>query len=74
MKRIQVNKYPGQRTFTAIGTGGTEFKEKIVNVVESHLGPVHVECISERESSNGKYLSVKVGPVWVENADQVTII
>ncbi len=23
---LQVNKYPGQRTFTAIGTGGSEFR------------------------------------------------
>jgi putative lipoic acid-binding regulatory protein len=43
----------------------------MVEVVESVVGRVHVECISERESSGGKYQSVTIGPVWVESADQV---
>ena len=57
--------------FTAIGSGGTDFVDSMVSVVEQHLGPVHLECVSQRSSSNGKYLSVTVGPVWVQNADQV---
>lgn len=39
--------------------------------VEEVVGTVHLECVSERPSSGGKYLSVRIGPVWVENADQV---
>jgi len=70
----KVNSYPTQRSFTAIGSGGTEFANSIVSAVERHLGPVHIECISQRASSNGKYLSVTVGPVWVQSADQVVSV
>lgn len=69
--RSQVNKYPGQRTFTAIGTGGADFRATMLAAVESVVGTVHMECVSERPSSGGKYVSVRIGPVWVQNADQV---
>lgn len=69
---VKVNSYPCQRIFTAIGYGGEDFVDSMVTAVENHLGPVHMECISQRESSNGKYLSVRVGPVWVQTADQVS--
>jgi putative lipoic acid-binding regulatory protein len=39
--------------------------------VEGVVGSVHVECVSQRPSSGGKYLSVRIGPVWVQDADQV---
>jgi putative lipoic acid-binding regulatory protein len=68
---MQVNKYPSQRVFTAIGTGGDDFKEKMLKAVEAVVGTVHMECVSERPSSGGKYVSVRIGPVWVETADQV---
>jgi putative lipoic acid-binding regulatory protein len=68
---LQVNKYPGQRVFTAIGTGGRDFKECMLKAVEDTVGKVHVECIKETPSSGGKYVSVRIGPVWVRNADQV---
>jgi putative lipoic acid-binding regulatory protein len=68
---LQVNKYPGQRTFTAIGTGGDDFKATMLAAVEGVVGSVHVECVSQRPSSGGKYLSVRIGPVWVQDADQV---
>lgn len=68
---LQVNKYPCQRVFNAIGTGGDDFKAKMMQAVESVVGTIHVECVSERPSSGGKYVSVRIGPVWVENADQV---
>lgn len=42
-----------------------------VAAVESVVGPVHCECISERHSSQKSYLSVTIGPVWVENGNQV---
>lgn len=67
----QVNKYPSQRVFTAIGTGGDDFKDKMKKAVEDVVGTVHLECVSERPSSGGKYVSVRIGPVWVETADQV---
>jgi len=70
----KVNTYPSQRSFTAIGSGGSDFADSIVSAVERQLGPVHLECIGQRESSNGKYLSVTVGPVWVQNADQVVSV
>jgi putative lipoic acid-binding regulatory protein len=68
---LQVNKYPCQRVFNAIGTGGDDFKAQMMQAVESVVGTIHVECVSERPSSGGKYVSVRIGPVWVENADQV---
>eukprot|EP00882_Tetradesmus_deserticola_P006491 GHRQ01006830.1.p1 GENE.GHRQ01006830.1~~GHRQ01006830.1.p1 ORF type:complete len:162 (+),score=39.34 GHRQ01006830.1:557-1042(+) len=70
----KVNKYPGQRTFTAIGAGGDGFKATMLAAVESVVGSVHVECISERPSSGGKYVSVRIGPVWVQDADQVVAV
>jgi hypothetical protein len=57
--------------FTAIGTGGDDFKANMMQAVEAVVGTVHVECVSERPSSGGKYVSVRIGPVWVETADQV---
>lgn len=66
-----MNKYPSQRVFTAIGTGGEDFKDNMLKAVEAVVGTVHLECVSERPSSGGKYVSVRIGPVWVEAADQV---
>ena len=42
-----------------------------VAAVESVVGQVHYECIAEKHSSKGAYISVTIGPVWVENGDQV---
>lgn len=71
----QVNKYPCQRVFNAIGVvgsdGGEGFKAAMTQAVESVVGTVHIECVSQRPSSGGKYISVRIGPVWVENAEQV---
>ncbi|KAG1660258.1 hypothetical protein FOA52_007656 [Chlamydomonas sp. UWO 241] len=67
----KVNKYPIQRTFTAIGSGGDVFKATMVKAVEGVVGTVHQECISDRSSSRGSYISVTVGPVWVESCDQI---
>ncbi|KAF8069389.1 SPAC11D3.06 [Scenedesmus sp. PABB004] len=54
----KVNKYPGQRTFTAIGTGGADFRAAMLAAVEGVVGTVHCECVSERPSSGGKYVSL----------------
>ncbi|KAI3425986.1 hypothetical protein D9Q98_007954 [Chlorella vulgaris] len=67
----QVNPYPGQRTFKAIGTGDQAFVAAMTECVESVVGTVHAECVSHRASSKGNYTSVTVGPVWVESPDQV---
>lgn len=67
-----MNKYPSQRVFTAIGVGGDGFKASMLKAVEDVVGTVHLECVSERPSSGGKYVSIRVGPVWVESADQVS--
>ena len=67
-----MNKYPGQRVFTAIGTGDPDFKECMLKAVEDIVGKVHIECIRETPSSGGKYVSIRIGPVWVRNADQVS--
>lgn len=70
----QVNEYPGQRFFKAIGAGGDDFIEAMTTCVESVVGKVHEECVSSRWSAKGNYVSVTVGPVWVENPDQVLAI
>lgn len=69
--RTQVNTYPCLRSFQAIGTADASFQADIVAAVASVTGPVHVECVSSRPSSGGKYTAVRVGPVRVESADQV---
>lgn len=61
-----------QRSFTAVGTGGQEFRQAMVAAVERVVGSVHEECVSERHSSQRKYISVTVGPVWIQNGDQVS--
>lgn len=66
----QVNEYPGQRTFKAIGFGGDDFVEAMRGSVEVVLGKVHEECVSTRLSAKGNYISVTIGPVWVEHPDQ----
>ncbi|KAJ9513946.1 hypothetical protein V8C86DRAFT_2632229 [Haematococcus lacustris] len=68
----RVNKYPDQRVFTAIGSGGTDFQAAMVDAVQRVVGSVHCECVSAR--TRGAYISVRVGPVWVENGDQVLAI
>ena len=59
----QVNEYPGQRTFKAIGTGDQAFVAAMTACVEEVVGKVHEECISSRLSTKGNYISVTGG--WV---------
>ncbi|KAL4436759.1 hypothetical protein ABPG75_003898 [Micractinium tetrahymenae] len=68
---MQVNEYPGQRTFKAIGTGDQDFVVAMTACVESVVGKVHEECIGQRLSAQKNYISVTIGPVWVETPDQV---
>jgi len=46
----------------------------MIQAVESVLGEVQADRITERPSSGGQYLSVKIGPVVVMNPDQVGIL
>ncbi|GFR46957.1 hypothetical protein Agub_g8607 [Astrephomene gubernaculifera] len=65
----KVNTYPCERLFTAVGSGGEEFRAAMVACVEGVVGgPAPVEV---RASSGGAYISVRVGPVVVQNRDQV---
>ena len=69
---LQVNTYPGPRNFKAIGVGGEEFVQAMRAAVESVLGsPLHEQCIQQRPSAKGSYVSVTLGPVVVQNTDQV---
>ena len=69
---MQVNTYPGYRSFKAIGVGGSEFVQAMKVAVESVLdAPIHEECVQERPSSKGSYISVTLGPVLLYNRDQV---
>lgn len=67
----QVNQYPGQRDFKAIGSGGEDFKQTIVRAVEDIVGPVQEDRVIQRPSSQGKFVSITLKDVQVENPDQV---
>ncbi|KXZ55980.1 hypothetical protein GPECTOR_2g1532 [Gonium pectorale] len=73
-KRVdaKVNTYPCERLFTAVGSGGEDFRDAMVRCVEEVVGaPVPVDV---RASSGGNYLSVRVGPVVVKNRDEVLAV
>lgn len=65
----KVNSYPSLREFTAIGSGGSSFRQSMVSAVQAVVGPV--ECVTQRCSTGGRYVSVTVGPVLVSSADDV---
>lgn len=67
---MQVNKYPSVRSFTAIGTGGSEFRTSMVQAVEEIVGPLQADCVIERPSSAGTYVSVKIS-VIVKTPEEV---
>lgn len=71
MRHTQPNKCPSRRTFTAIGTGGAEFQAAMVQAAESVVGgPIAPECVTDRQSSQGAFLSVKI-EVTVTSPEQV---
>eukprot|EP00271_Cylindrocystis_brebissonii_P014118 TRINITY_DN3527_c0_g1_i1.p1 TRINITY_DN3527_c0_g1~~TRINITY_DN3527_c0_g1_i1.p1 ORF type:complete len:239 (-),score=20.01 TRINITY_DN3527_c0_g1_i1:227-943(-) len=68
----KVNTYPSLRGFTAIGTGGSDFVQAMVFAVESVLQePIPQGRVRHRESAQGRYISVKIGPMRVESSLQV---
>lgn len=70
----KVNTYPMRRGFKAIGTGGEDFVQSVVGAVEGIVGDVPPEKVTHRPSSKGNYISVNVGPCWIDNPDQVIAI
>lgn len=70
----KVNQYPGHRDFKAIGSGGDDFKQTIVRAVEDIVGPVNQDRVMLRPSSQGKFISVTLRDVKVQNPDQVLAV
>lgn len=71
----QVNTYPSQRLFKAIGSGGDAFARAMTACVESALGqPVPPPLVSQRLSAGGKYVAVSIGPLPVQSPDQVLAV
>ncbi|XP_062186168.1 uncharacterized protein LOC133889727 isoform X2 [Phragmites australis] len=67
----KVNSYPTDRGFTAIGTGGDDFVQSMVVAVESVLREsIPKGRVSQKLSSRGKYVSVKIGPIRVVSSEQ----
>ncbi|GKE36215.1 putative YbeD-like domain superfamily protein, partial [Tanacetum coccineum] len=68
----KVNTYPTVRGFTAIGTGGDDFVQAMVVVVESVLQhQIPQGQVKQKMSSGGKYVSVNIGPVQVVSSEQI---
>ncbi len=67
-----MNKYPTDRSFKAIGSGGQDFVEHMVTAVRSATGQQSVS-VQQRPSKHEKYISVTLGPVLMSNSDQVHI-
>jgi putative lipoic acid-binding regulatory protein len=66
--------YPDQREFVSIGSGDS-YVADIVAAVEGVIGTkMAKEKIHSRPSSSGKYISVRVGPVWVQSEEEVFAI
>uniref|UniRef100_M8BS60 Uncharacterized protein n=1 Tax=Aegilops tauschii TaxID=37682 RepID=M8BS60_AEGTA len=71
----KVNTYPTDRGFTAIGTGGEDFVHSMVDAVESVLQEsIPKGQVSQKISSRGKYVSVKIGPIRVASSEQVQAV
>ncbi|KAK3154171.1 hypothetical protein QOZ80_2BG0187170 [Eleusine coracana subsp. coracana] len=71
----KVNSYPTVRGFTAIGSGGDDFVQSMVVAVESVIQERIPEGqISQKVSSKGKYVSVKIGPIRVVSSEQVQAV
>ncbi|KAL6768488.1 CGL144 [Auxenochlorella protothecoides x Auxenochlorella symbiontica] len=71
----QVNAYPADRTFKAIGSGGDDFVASMTSCVERVVGVrLPSSRVTHRLSAGGKYVSVTIGPVLVETPDQVLAI
>eukprot|EP00850_Spirogloea_muscicola_P012358 SM000079S22476 [mRNA] locus=s79:436576:438008:+ [translate_table: standard] len=70
----KVNQYPMARGFTAIGEGGDDFVASMVVAVETVLQTPVGGKVRQRESAQGRYISVKIGPMRVESSEQVQAV
>ncbi|CAN8313365.1 unnamed protein product [Cochlearia groenlandica] len=71
----QVNTYPTDRGFTAIGIGGDDFANAMVVAVESVIERnIPKDCVKQTLSSKGKYVSVNIGPIRVLTSEQVQAV
>ncbi|PKI42273.1 uncharacterized protein LOC116201296 [Punica granatum] len=71
----KVNTYPTVRGFTAIGTGGDDFVQAMVVAVESVIQqPIPKGRVKQKLSSQGKYVSVNIGPIQVISSEQVQAV
>ncbi|KAK7400017.1 hypothetical protein VNO78_11215 [Psophocarpus tetragonolobus] len=78
----QLNSYPTLRGFTAIGTCGQDFVQAMLLAVESLIQQSipqlysytikHAvnEYVKQKLSSEGKYVSVNIGPIQVVSSEQ----
>ena len=55
----------------AIGVDSGDFVQTMVGAVEDVMGTVPASHIQQRPSAKGKYVSVTIGPINVDNSDQV---
>lgn len=69
----KVNVYPMVRDFTAIGTGGDEFVQAMVEAVES-ITETRISKVTKKLSSQGKYVSVKIVGITVTSSEQVRAV
>lgn len=70
----QVNEYPGPRIFKAIGEASTDFERSMVAAVEDVVGSISGDRVTQRHSKNGKFVTVTIGPVYMEDAEQVIAV
>lgn len=71
----KVNTYPCFRGFTAIGSGGDDFAAAMVAAVEAVVGGNIANWqVVTRESTKGRYISVKIGPIRMDSSEQVRAV
>jgi len=73
--RKVIIEYPDERTFVAIGIHDAEYVTAMAAAAQEVLGvPIDPSTLKTRPSSNGKYLSVHIGPVTVASEEQVVAV
>jgi putative lipoic acid-binding regulatory protein len=53
MLHVQVNEYPTERSFKAIGSGGDDFVASMISAVENAVGTVKPSRVQHRPSAKG---------------------